>query len=270
MANERQIRFGILGCATVARKLAGAISLAPNATISTVASCTAEKAAAFAAETECSATVKIYGSYDAVLDDPDVDAVYIPLPTSLHVRWAVLAGRKKKHVLVEKPVALKVAELDLILSACESSGVQYMDGTVWMHHPRTAKMKDFLSDPLRFGQLKSGKRWRRRRITNFQRLLACTEAEVRWVPCFFASSSLIFRAILWKVTESCDLRCFFVGFPTIQGGRRRSLRVDANNFEIKPSIIQMAASDSFGGSPTEDPNAHIAKFLIEDLQHFQN
>ncbi|XP_019153421.1 PREDICTED: uncharacterized oxidoreductase At4g09670-like [Ipomoea nil] len=155
MAEQKQIRFGILGCATVARKLARAISLAPNATISAVGSRTAEKAAAFAAETECPATAKIYGSYDAVLDDPDVDAVYIPLPTSLHVRWAVLAAQKKKHILVEKPAALNVAELDQILAACESSGVQFMDGTVWTHHPRTAKMKEFLSDPLRFGQLKS-------------------------------------------------------------------------------------------------------------------
>nr|GMC50575.1 uncharacterized oxidoreductase At4g09670-like [Ipomoea batatas] len=155
MAEQKQIRFGILGCASVARKLVRAISLTPNGTISAVGSRSAEKAAAFAAENECPATAKIYGSYDAVLDDPDVDAVYIPLPTSLHVRWAVLAAQKKKHVLVEKPAALNVAELDQILAACEASGVQYMDGTVWMHHPRTAKMKEFLSDPIRFGQLKS-------------------------------------------------------------------------------------------------------------------
>ncbi|GJQ91184.1 uncharacterized oxidoreductase-like protein [Tanacetum coccineum] len=46
--------------------------------------------------------------YDAVLDDPDVDAVYVPLPTSLHLQWAVLAAEKKKHILLEKPVALNV------------------------------------------------------------------------------------------------------------------------------------------------------------------
>nr|GMC48744.1 uncharacterized oxidoreductase At4g09670-like [Ipomoea batatas] len=155
MAEQRQIRFGILGCVAVAGKLARAISLAPNATISAVGSDTAEKAAAFAAENECPATAKLYGGYDAVLDDPDVDAVYIALPTSLHVQWAVLAAQKKKHVLVEKPAALNVAELDRILAACESSGVQYMDATPWMHHPRTAKMKEFFSDPLRLGQLKS-------------------------------------------------------------------------------------------------------------------
>ncbi|KAI3819807.1 hypothetical protein L1987_13659 [Smallanthus sonchifolius] len=80
-------------------------------------------------------------SYDAVLDDPDVDAVYVPVPTSFHVRWAVLAAEKKKHVLLEKPVALNVGELDTILAACESSGIQFMDATMWMHLPRTAQMK---------------------------------------------------------------------------------------------------------------------------------
>lgn len=97
----------------------------------------------------------MYGSYDAVLDDPDVDAVYVPLPTSLHIKWAVLAAQKKKHLLLEKPVALNVGEFDQILEACESSGVQFMDATMWMHHPRTAKMREFLSDSSHFGQLKT-------------------------------------------------------------------------------------------------------------------
>ncbi|KAJ7969738.1 Oxidoreductase-like protein [Quillaja saponaria] len=77
-------------------------------------------------------------SCEAVLDDPDVDAVHIPLPTSLHVRWAVLAAQKKKHVLLEKPVALNTAEFDVITEACENNRVQFMDCTMWMHHPRTA------------------------------------------------------------------------------------------------------------------------------------
>jgi len=67
----------------------------------------------------------------------------------------VLAASKKKHVLLEKPVALNVAEFDEIIAACESNGVQLMDGTMWMHHPRTSMMKEFLSDANRFGQLRS-------------------------------------------------------------------------------------------------------------------
>ncbi|KAF8404508.1 hypothetical protein HHK36_009393 [Tetracentron sinense] len=152
---ETAIQFGILGCAEIARKVARAISLSPNSTLCAIGSRSIEKAERFAANNGFPSSAKIYGNYESVLDDPDVDAVYIPLPTSLHLRWAVLAAEKKKHVLLEKPVALNVAELDRILEACESNGVQFMDGTMWMHHPRTATMRHFLSDTQRFGQLKS-------------------------------------------------------------------------------------------------------------------
>ncbi|KAF5951235.1 hypothetical protein HYC85_009179 [Camellia sinensis] len=153
--SETPVRFGILGCATIARMLSRAIRLAPNASISAIGSRSIDKASKFGSENGFPASAKVYGSYEAMLDNPEVDAVYVPLPTSLHLKWAVLAA-EKKHLLLEKPVALDVKELDTILEACESNGVQFMDATMWMHHPRTAKMKEFLSDPRRFGQLKSG------------------------------------------------------------------------------------------------------------------
>ncbi|KAK9063961.1 hypothetical protein SSX86_017833 [Deinandra increscens subsp. villosa] len=151
---ETQLRFGILCCAEIARKVSRAILLSPTTTISAIGSRSLEKATAFASENHFPESTHVYGTYDAVLDDPDVDIVYVPLPTSLHLRWAVRAAEKKKHVLLEKPVALNVAELDAILAACESNGVQFMDATMWMHHPRTEKMKQLLSDDQRFGQLK--------------------------------------------------------------------------------------------------------------------
>ncbi|KAF3447343.1 hypothetical protein FNV43_RR12529 [Rhamnella rubrinervis] len=155
MANETLIRFGILGCAEVARKVSRAITMAPNATLYAVGSRSLEKAKAFASANNFPPNAKVYSSYEEVLEDPDVDAVYVPLPTSLHKKWAVLAAQKKKHILLEKPVGLNVAEFDAIIEACESNGVQIMDGTMWMHHPRTATMKEFISDADRFGQLKS-------------------------------------------------------------------------------------------------------------------
>ncbi|XP_062083007.1 uncharacterized oxidoreductase At4g09670-like [Humulus lupulus] len=154
MSSEPSIRFGVLGCAEIARKVSRAITLAPNAELYAVASRSFDKAKAFASSNGFPPHAKIYGSYDSLLDDSDIDAVYIPLPTSLHLHWAVLAARKKKHILLEKPVALNASEFDTIVEACESSGVQLMDGTMWMHHPRTAAMRDFLSDSNRFGQLK--------------------------------------------------------------------------------------------------------------------
>ncbi|RYR55951.1 hypothetical protein Ahy_A05g021770 isoform A [Arachis hypogaea] len=156
MAEEAApIRFGILGCAEVARKVSRAITLSPNATLYAVGSRSLDKATKFAASNGFPPHAKVYGSYEGVIEDPEVDAVYVPLPTSLHVQWAVLAAQKKKHLLLEKPVALNVHDLHKILEACESNGLQYMDATMWMHHPRTTQMFHFLSDPQQFGRLQS-------------------------------------------------------------------------------------------------------------------
>uniref|UniRef100_A0A0V0HY72 Putative oxidoreductase family protein-like n=1 Tax=Solanum chacoense TaxID=4108 RepID=A0A0V0HY72_SOLCH len=152
---DATVQIGILGCADIARKVSRAILLSQTATLYAVGSRSIEKAQKFAADNGFPATAKVYGSYEEVLDDPNVDAVYVPLPTSLHIKWAVLAAQKKKHLLLEKPIGLNIEEVDVILAACEANGVQFMDGTMWMHHPRTAKMKEFLSDAKQFGELKS-------------------------------------------------------------------------------------------------------------------
>lgn len=146
------VRFGILGCNSIAR-LAQAISSAPSATLHAIASQHSLDEAASCAVAN-GFTSKLYGSYQELLDDHEVDAVYVPLPTSRHARWAAEAARRGKHVLVEKPPALDTEALGEIVEACEWGGVQFMDATMWLHHPRTAAMKEFLSDQEAFGQLK--------------------------------------------------------------------------------------------------------------------
>ncbi|KAI4346573.1 hypothetical protein L6164_007458 [Bauhinia variegata] len=88
---EPIIRIGIIGCADIARKVSCAIALATNAKLHAVGSRALDKAQNFAVANSFP-HVKIYRSYEAVLDDPDVDAVYVPLSASLHVHWAVLAA----------------------------------------------------------------------------------------------------------------------------------------------------------------------------------
>ncbi|XP_021724986.1 uncharacterized oxidoreductase At4g09670-like [Chenopodium quinoa] len=152
------VRFGIMGCARIARKISRAIKLAPNSTLHAIASRSLEKAEAFATQNELldeqAKLIKTYGSYIELLDDQEVDAIYMPLPTSLHVEWAVLAASKKKHLLLEKPTALNLAQLDQILEACQVNGVQFMDGSMWYHHPRTAKMKQIISNSANFGHIR--------------------------------------------------------------------------------------------------------------------
>lgn len=147
------VRFGILGCARIARKLSRAILMTPGACLYAIGSRSLEKAQGFARDNGFPAETKIYASYQGLLDDEAVDAVYIPLPTALHVEWVLKAAEKKKHVLLEKPLSITIEDLEKIISACEKQGIQLMDGTMWMHHPRADKMKEVLNNKQLFGDL---------------------------------------------------------------------------------------------------------------------
>ncbi|KAK9111130.1 hypothetical protein Scep_018649 [Stephania cephalantha] len=153
--NLEKIKIGILGCADVARKVSRAIKLSPNATVRAIGSRSGEKARRYAAENGFPAEARVYGSYEEVVEDGEVEAVYVPLPTSMHEKWAVAAAERGKHVLLEKPAAMDAAEVGRVVEACERNGVQFMDGTMWMHHPRTSRMRELMDDPDLFGHLKS-------------------------------------------------------------------------------------------------------------------
>ncbi|MBK8090711.1 MAG: Gfo/Idh/MocA family oxidoreductase [Verrucomicrobiaceae bacterium] len=138
-------RWGILGAAFIARKNWQSILDAGNATLIAVASRELAKAQAFI--DECQAQVphpvqpEALGSYEALLERPDIDAVYIPLPTGIRKEWVLRAVRAGKHVLVEKPVGCDAAEVEEILAACAERGVQFMDGVMFMHGQRLQQMR---------------------------------------------------------------------------------------------------------------------------------
>lgn len=129
------------------------MKLLPEVKIYAIASRTLAKAQSFAAENELPEETKVYGSYDELVEDEEVDALYIPLPTAFHVEWVLKAAAKKKHVLLEKPPARTVEELKVMVEALDKNGLQYMDGTMWMHHPRTRKMEAVLHDSSRLGRI---------------------------------------------------------------------------------------------------------------------
>lgn len=114
----------------IANKNIRAIGLASNAQVVAVGSRDASKSAALLERWGIAAAATAYGSYEAVLADPRVDAVYIPLPSALHLPWVRAAAVAGKHVLLEKPVAVDEEELQAILEACHAAGVQLMDGTM--------------------------------------------------------------------------------------------------------------------------------------------
>ena len=115
MANT-PLRFGILGCANIARAFVHDVAPSPQVQVVAVASRDARKAAAFAADFKLA---RHHGSYQALLDDPELDAIYLPLPNSLHAEWAIRAAQAGKHVLCEKPMALDRAEAQAMFDAAK-------------------------------------------------------------------------------------------------------------------------------------------------------
>ncbi|KAL0700992.1 hypothetical protein Bca4012_057114 [Brassica carinata] len=147
MGDDNTVRFGLLGCIRFASKFVRTVTQSSNAVIIAISDPSIETANTFAAANNLSPeTVAVYGSYEELLDDPRVDAVYLTMPVTQRAKWAVTAAEMKKHLLVEKPPAQNAAEIDKIVEACESNGVQFMDGAIWLHHKRTVKIREVMFD----------------------------------------------------------------------------------------------------------------------------
>ena len=141
--SKNPVRWGILSTAGIATKVARAINLAENAELVAVASRTEERATAWAQKHNVPIA---YGNYDALLSDNSLDAIYIPLPPSMHAAWTIRAAEHGKHVLCEKPLSANSDEATKMADACRQNGVQLMDGVMWVHHERTAMMKEQLAN----------------------------------------------------------------------------------------------------------------------------
>ena len=139
----RPVRFGILGCGRITRRgLVPGIVESPVAELTALASLRPGVAAELARE--CGHP-KAYESYEAVIHDPNVDAVYVPSTGESHRHWTIEAARAGKHVLCEKSLALNVAEAEEMIAVCEKSGVILQEAFMWRHHPRTKKTKELLA-----------------------------------------------------------------------------------------------------------------------------
>jgi predicted dehydrogenase len=141
MATTAKVRWGILGVAKINNRLLPGFHMASRAELTAIASRNSDRAreAARAADIPVA-----YGSYEALLDDPAIDAVYIPLPNSLHAEWTRKAADRGKHVLCEKPLAPTASEAAELIGYCKAKGVQLMDGFMWPHHSRTARLRQLL------------------------------------------------------------------------------------------------------------------------------
>ena len=139
MKTEKTIRWGILGCARITRRgLVPGIRASATGALHALASRDLEWPQAWAAEF---GVPKAYGSYQEVLDDPEIDAIYIPLPNELHQPWVLAAADAGKHVLCEKPLALDAARPRRWSTTAGKRGVLLMEAFMWRHQPRTLELR---------------------------------------------------------------------------------------------------------------------------------
>ena len=152
-------RFGILGTAAIAKKLWKAIAVAENATVVAVASRHGARAEKFIQECEAQVPagdtpVLAIESYDDLIRHPDVDVVYIPLPTAMRKSLVIAAAQAGKHVLCEKPAAIHADDLKEMIDACEAAGVQFIDGVMFDHNDRWKTLLTRLATEKPLGKLR--------------------------------------------------------------------------------------------------------------------
>lgn len=148
----RRIRWGVLGCAAFARSTAiPAMVRASNVELTGIASRSLDKATAFASEF---GFARAYGSYEELLADPEIEAVYNPLPNGMHPEWTIRAAQAGKHSLVEKPFASSSAEAREVANVASRHGVLVMEAFMWRFHPMHLHVRELIHrgeiGPVRF------------------------------------------------------------------------------------------------------------------------
>ena len=135
----QSVRIGILGTARIAKTVIPQIAASPHANVAAVASRSLDKARQFAAEFGIEIA---HGSYDALLTDANVDAIYIPLPPSMHCEWTMKAAAAGKHVLCEKPLAINATQAQQMIDAAVRHQIVLLDAVMWYHTARAEVMRN--------------------------------------------------------------------------------------------------------------------------------
>lgn len=139
-----EVRWGILGAAKFAREFMGpALTLAAGGRVTALATSDPGKADPFRV---FAPGLRVHASFDALLADPEIDAVYIPLPNRLHVEWSLKAMQAGKHVLCEKPMAMQAGDFDRLIAARDSAGVLAAEAFMIVHHPQWQRARQLLAE----------------------------------------------------------------------------------------------------------------------------
>ena len=136
--------WGVLGASSFAlNHMARAIHEADGARFAALATSSSGKADAFRA---FAPDLRVHSSYEGLLADPKIDAVYIPLPNHLHVEWTLKALEAGKHVLTEKPIAMRAGDIDPLIEARDRTGLFATEAYMIVHHPQWTRVRELLDE----------------------------------------------------------------------------------------------------------------------------
>jgi predicted dehydrogenase len=149
---QKKVRCGVLSTAEIGlRKVIPGMQLGQFSTVDAIASRDLGKAQQAAA---ACGIARAYGSYEELLEDPEIDAIYNPLPNQLHVPWTIKAAEAGKHVLCEKPLSLTVAEAKSLLDVRARTGVKIGEAFMIRSYPQWLRLRELLNER-RIGELRS-------------------------------------------------------------------------------------------------------------------
>jgi xylose dehydrogenase (NAD/NADP) len=190
---HRPFRWGLLSTARINRAIIPPIQASDRHELAAVASRDRDRGEAYAREW---GIPRVHDSYETLIDDPDIDAIYNPLPNALHAAWTIRAVRAGKHVLCEKPLATTVADVDAIAREAKAAGVVVTEAFMYRHHPQTLRLKA-LVDERAIGKL--------RLIRSAFTFPLTRTGDVRWEPALGGGS-------LW------DVGCYPVSIARLLAG----------------------------------------------------
>jgi predicted dehydrogenase len=227
--SDEKVRWGVLSTARIGAKAVNpAIQASSNGELGAVASRDEARARAFAEE---HGIPDAYGSYEALLEDPTIQAVYNPLPNSLHKEWTIRAAEKGKHILCEKPLALNAAECREMAAAAEANGVKLMEAFMYRFHPRTEKILSMVREGA-LGDLKQ--------IRSSFTFLLERPGDIRWDPELGGGALM-------------DLGCYCVNVSRSAAGREP---------------VEVRAMANFNDSGVDNQMAGTLRFEDGLLAHF--
>jgi D-xylose 1-dehydrogenase (NADP+, D-xylono-1,5-lactone-forming) len=137
------VRWGVLSTAHINEKVLEGVSGSQTVDVTTVASRSPERAAEFA---RAHGIPRVHGSYEDLLADDEVEAIYIPLPNGMHVEWTLAALAAGKHVLCEKPFTPRAAEVKRCFDAAEEAGLVLSEAFMWRHHPQADRLTELVKE----------------------------------------------------------------------------------------------------------------------------